>query len=249
MVSNVFTVIALLIVGFGNLVLVLADIRLGCYLWPNVTNGESGDDVGPFSGGDDDCRAVCVAQRHNYMYESHNWGGDVGYYHLCLCLDTSPDPELEIPDWYCDWAYNFDGNRTVTFIESGPSAFVKRAIGNEGYRQETQNKNTFCPSGLTACNVPHPDGISYECIDTSSEIESCGGCLYGQFKGYEYSFSVERHDDHDQLEVKQGTDCTTILGVRQNSVTCEQGRCVAYGCEEGYHIEGGRCVPSQGTQS
>ncbi|GAA5993144.1 hypothetical protein JCM10908_001309 [Rhodotorula pacifica] len=64
-----------------------------------------------------------------------------------------------------------------------------------------------CPSSYTAC----PLSNGYECIDTSNDLEQCGGC-----SGY-------------------GTDCTALEGVY--AVGCVRGRCEIWACEEGYKYE------------
>lgn len=70
-------------------------------------------------------------------------------------------------------------------------------------------KRSLCPESLTACIIPGTD--SFECLDTSSELSSCGGCTAGVFGDAEPSL---------------GVDCTTLAGIAPSAVSCEAGQCV-----------------------
>nr|XP_019008870.1 uncharacterized protein I206_06556 [Kwoniella pini CBS 10737]OCF47651.1 hypothetical protein I206_06556 [Kwoniella pini CBS 10737] len=39
---------------------------------------------------------------------------------------------------------------------------------------------TFCPGSMKACVIPGSES-SWECIDPQTELESCGGCAYGEY--------------------------------------------------------------------
>ncbi|WVQ63712.1 uncharacterized protein L199_001865 [Kwoniella botswanensis] len=95
-------------------------------------------------------------------------------------------------------------------------------------RKERQKRERFCPKGLMACAVEGWD--SYECIDTSSELESCGGCIYGE---YGSSFNT----------TSSGTDCSTLPGILFGAVTCQDSKCQAHACKKGYELIGGLCEP------
>lgn len=47
----------------------------------------------------------------------------------------------------------------------------------------------YCHKGLTACIIPGTD--EYECIDVSSNYESCGGCPAGEYGGNGTATGVE----------------------------------------------------------
>ncbi|WVW81411.1 hypothetical protein I302_103404 [Kwoniella bestiolae CBS 10118] len=85
-----------------------------------------------------------------------------------------------------------------------------------------------CPKGLEACNVPGVDG-AFECIDTNSELESCGGCAHGRFGEKIASRSI-------------GVDCTSLPGVRLGASTCYEGKCEVYACKQGWYWSKGVCV-------
>ncbi|GAA5886463.1 hypothetical protein JCM16303_001418 [Sporobolomyces ruberrimus] len=83
------------------------------------------------------------------------------------------------------------------------------ATAASGRARERRNlaKRNVCPSSHEACSV---DGKSaFECVDTSSSLEQCGGCA-GQ----------------------GGVDCTALPGVE--SVGCSAGVCEVYSCSEGF---------------
>ncbi|WVR06156.1 hypothetical protein IAU60_003186 [Kwoniella sp. DSM 27419] len=76
-----------------------------------------------------------------------------------------------------------------------------------------------CPGRLTPCTIPSTD--TYE-----TELESCGGCLYGV-----YGNQTEAH----------GVDCSALPGTAFGATTCYQGRCEVFACEEGYQLVDGAC--------
>ena len=65
-----------------------------------------------------------------------------------------------------------------------------------------------------------------ECIDTSSNPESCGGCLY------------------PKAGQQEGEDCTAIPNVAD--VRCYSGSCVVNACVRGYTLSDGECVSKKG---
>jgi hypothetical protein len=82
-----------------------------------------------------------------------------------------------------------------------------------------------CPAGLTACHVSNNPEHGFECLDTTVELESCGGCLYGEF-GANSTLSV-------------GTDCSSLPDVR--AATCVQGECAVTACRDGRKPINGVC--------
>lgn len=87
-----------------------------------------------------------------------------------------------------------------------------------------KKRDMHCTRGLQAC--PRYAGRGgFECINTRSDPESCGGCRDLDGKG-------------------SGSDCTAITGV---SVTrCVKGSCVIDSCQKGYtkSLDGSSCVSS-----
>jgi len=79
-----------------------------------------------------------------------------------------------------------------------------------------------CPWGLRACPIAGFSGLTgdYECIDTTNDLESCGGCA----------------------SLGEGEDCTAIYGGW--NVGCVQGNCAIYTCASGFRrsIDGKSCA-------
>ncbi|OCF55220.1 hypothetical protein L486_07333 [Kwoniella mangroviensis CBS 10435] len=161
----------------------------------------------------EDCFERCVSTPLAYAQY-------VGETAQCIC--TSSYPPVDLP-------LECGQNTPFLYVHDViPSGFVKRQAKK---RLDEQVILGQCPSGRTACQIA-PDGHFYECIDTDTEIESCGGCTYG-------TFGKESKKDVASI----GVDCTSLKGVNLGAVTCTSGRCVASSCEEGYTLRNGICVP------
>ncbi|WVF71977.1 hypothetical protein IAT40_006787 [Kwoniella sp. CBS 6097] len=91
---------------------------------------------------------------------------------------------------------------------------------------DISRQSADCPAGLTACIVAGYSD-SFECIDTSAEIESCGGCINGVF---------------GQTNATSGSDCTALTGVALGAVTCSAGRCESFACQDGFSLVSGECI-------
>jgi hypothetical protein len=69
-----------------------------------------------------------------------------------------------------------------------------------------ENAATLCPPGLEACYtadkpIQFGQPVGWECVDTGSNVESCGGCI----------FPVEGQ--------QRGEDCSGLSGVSEVSVS------------------------------
>ncbi|GAA6063553.1 hypothetical protein JCM10212_002665 [Sporobolomyces blumeae] len=115
------------------------------------------------------------------------------------------------------------GDHTAAALPANPSA-DHNAKRSSGYTVEEVQKRIqdepwenldsqlLCPLGETACPI-FPRMGTYECIDTSSELENCGGCA---------SKSL-------------GEDCTSLQGAL--GVTCQSGKCNVFTCQSGYEFD------------
>nr|XP_019002407.1 uncharacterized protein I203_04888 [Kwoniella mangroviensis CBS 8507]OCF65868.1 hypothetical protein I203_04888 [Kwoniella mangroviensis CBS 8507] len=136
----------------------------------------------------------------------------------CACFENS-DVWLVEPSAGCGW----ENWNTFSYI-SHPSAFVK----HQQAKHRLTNRDGLCPVDSTACLLAGSES-SYECLDTDSELESCGGCIHS---------SIIALGDTPA----GGVDCTSLPGAAPDGVTCLEGRCIVYDCDEGYELENGECV-------
>ncbi|WVQ96852.1 hypothetical protein IAU59_003959 [Kwoniella sp. CBS 9459] len=158
-----------------------------------------------------ECYAQCASQ-----YIAVFWKSSTGDYR-CQCGAYSIEDYEPIAT--CD-ADNY-------FIYSHPASAQASGLARRRARLERAHARsfTYCPSGLTACKVS-PTGDEYECIDPNAELESCGGCLYGEVGN---SSSVV------------GQDCST-MGAKLGASTCINGQCVASACQQGRTLVKGQCL-------
>jgi len=143
---------------------------------------------------------------------------------LELLINAVPHPSCTYPDhavptcsdncgYTCPPPYIKSGNACVL-----PPSSRKRALPAE---------EAVCPFGLKKCGVvsSSTSHVGFECLDTVSNLESCGGCLY--------SYTGKRDI---------GVDCTAIEGV--SDVRCIAGSCVVHRCRHGWAFaeDGQSCV-------
>ncbi|GAA5923932.1 uncharacterized protein JCM15063_005503 [Sporobolomyces koalae] len=86
---------------------------------------------------------------------------------------------------------------------------VQKRIQEEPW--ENLDSQLLCPAGETACPI-FPRMGTYECVDTMSELENCGGCA---------SRSL-------------GQDCTAITGAL--GLACQSGKCNVFTCQPGWEF-------------
>ncbi|WWC69639.1 uncharacterized protein I206_103582 [Kwoniella pini CBS 10737] len=147
------------------------------------------------------------------------------YTPLCNCYETNNYPEFTSPGYGCYYEAFFPYFHTVQ-----PSAVIRRRMRA---KQDFLSGHdlSLCPSGMTACKVLHGESTAYECLDIQEELESCGGCRYGEFPS------------HGDVKGTKGLfrDCTSIIGVQLGAVTCEKGHCHITKCDEGYEFSDHEC--------
>ncbi|KII84764.1 hypothetical protein PLICRDRAFT_45568 [Plicaturopsis crispa FD-325 SS-3] len=82
-----------------------------------------------------------------------------------------------------------------------------------------------CPRELRACGVYGGAARAWECVDTESDLESCGGCAIPLFD-----------------KAPSGVDCTALHGV--SDVACMSGHCVVKRCMPGFEpsVDGSVCL-------
>ncbi|KAF8872139.1 hypothetical protein CPB84DRAFT_1818103 [Gymnopilus junonius] len=160
---------------------------------------------------------------------SHYWDDK----QACCVPRHQPPPDCPPPqcnkgwDWYSS-LHQCKPTSTPSTTPSIPKPSSKPYGGNNNNNHYSNNhkrtthkaRTSLCPAGLDACPVSGLTG-DYECLDTSSELESCGGCT----------------------TLGQGQDCTAIKDAW--NVGCDRGSCVVYTCAGGFKLspDAKSCVP------
>ncbi|KAK0198304.1 protein priA [Armillaria mellea] len=157
---------------------------------------------------------------HDCPTSTHYWSKDNG-----CCVPSNPPTQNQPPpqcpsgwDWYQGSHVCLPHPTPTDPPSSHPSGH------HGGYRKRTIHKSravSLCPFGLDACPIAGLTGNGdYECIDTSSDLEACGGCP----------------------TLGEGEDCTAISG--SWNVACENRQCRVYTCVPGYtrSSDGKSCV-------
>jgi len=142
------------------------------------------------------------------------------------CVPQQPPEQNPPPQCSGGWEWNHDAStcceptKTTPIPSSTPSA--KAGSNNWHKRQLKSRANKLCPNDMEACAIGGLTGLTgdYECLDTTTELTSCGGCA----------------------STGAGVDCTAIDGVW--NVGCEQGHCAIYTCAQGYKrsLDGQSCI-------
>ena len=131
------------------------------------------------------------------------------YYSAGFCSDGSAlgqqcAVDADCQSGRCARAHDYDPSTTCLEPLSAPSqrARQKRRIDLDALRTRF-----LCPRGLSMCLL---DGFAgYECIDTTSSLEHCGGCNNAKDKAL------------------RGADCSELGEYGALSVACTDSRCVA----------------------
>ncbi|WWC97775.1 hypothetical protein V866_004661 [Kwoniella sp. B9012] len=161
----------------------------------------------------------------NYNYASTQLQGDAdGATMNCWCGSQTTylgANGYEVP---CDYnTYAIFQHPVGTIVNS---VYAKRQLKERLIRIKNR-KRALCPGKMTACVV---QGVSdsFECIDTTQELESCGGCSVGEFNVHNTTL---------------GIDCTALPGVPRGAITCSNSKCTAYACKKGWILASdGTCV-------
>lgn len=117
---------------------------------------------------------------------------------------------------------------TNGYVKCGASSCINPATqscvsGSPVSRKAARRAMGLCPLGQTRCSVGLREG--HECIDTQTNLESCGACLS-----------------------EGGVDCSRLMGAALD-VACVAGRCRSSACFKGYELMDGACIPGQANQS
>ena len=125
------------------------------------------------------------------------------------CVPNHPPTQMPPPQCPKGWDWNSNDLKcyptppTTTPPPSKPSNTPGKP-GHGYYKRHAKSRSVnLCPSGLQACAIKGLSGLTgdYECVDTATELTSCGGCA----------------------STGAGQDCTAIEGAW--NVGCDQGAC------------------------
>ncbi|OCF55221.1 hypothetical protein L486_07334 [Kwoniella mangroviensis CBS 10435] len=158
-----------------------------------------------------ECLTACSAYPNAYFSYLHNSNKL-----SCACYQRGPPFTID----QCGLGIYYHYYHTF-----GPSDLAKRRMMSLG---GDVKEDGLCPGGLKAYKITEEDDYSFECIDTDTELDSCGGCMYGE---------VDGRENHDRA-----VNCLTLPGVLSSGMTCEKGRCKPFSCEDGHRLEANRCV-------
>ncbi|WWC63839.1 uncharacterized protein I303_106444 [Kwoniella dejecticola CBS 10117] len=183
----------------------------GCYT--NMATDKAPEDVNSF----EECLAACATEG-SAMVEPLGETNKFG----CRC-NNAYTIEGGTPATTCDAYTWFNYIHSQEATASG----LARRQNRERLQRLRREKQTLCPRGAKACAVPGT--AAYECIDTRSELEACGGCLFGEYQ--------------NPLNSTVGIDCTSLAGIAQGAVTCANSQCEAFACKSGFQLASGLCVP------
>ncbi|KAF9555940.1 hypothetical protein CPC08DRAFT_820776 [Agrocybe pediades] len=122
---------------------------------------------------------------------------------------------------------------SAPYIVCNGKCTLSSACPSYGYsrRSMTGSPDLRCPAGLEACPIMGRSSLSWECVNTKEDLESCGGCI------------ITSSNNYNSRSKKEGVDCTAIQGV--SDVSCITGQCVVDRCMPGYSVNasGDSCVP------
>lgn len=161
-----------------------------------------------------------------------SWKEDSSTEGLCCttgwsCKQTRccPDDQIESNGQCCSVGSVWNTNSKSCIAPSTHARSHKRSLSGQVSLADQEALNLdikLCPSMLSACPIKGAAIGQYECIDSQTDIQSCGGCA----------------------SLGKGTDCTAIPGVRFTG--CSAGECEVYSCLKGYRmvkgLAGNKCV-------
>ncbi|KAK6902736.1 hypothetical protein I203_107995 [Kwoniella mangroviensis CBS 8507] len=191
--------------------------RLGCAI---VTNYEERhfSNVPDFQA----CFAQC--KKSEYVFVDRAVGVGI----RCSCSDEPTYQGLSSYQGTTPQDFNWMIFQHPPGSSGAPSGWVRRQLKERLAREAGQKALAVCPKDMTACQTSSEDDSSFECLDVQSELESCGGCIYGSFG----------HGGNSSW----GIDCLSLPGVSREGVTCLLGECLAFGCENGYDLRDNQCT-------
>ncbi|KAK1921007.1 hypothetical protein DB88DRAFT_118340 [Papiliotrema laurentii] len=208
---------------------------------PNASDQDNGSSCGPkcppskrYNHGSGQCETACDTAAG--YYPQRGWKGT----QLCckqgqtacntVCCPPGKE-EIDDSGVCCNKGSKVSNGQCVE--PSGRSHYGRRALAGRfnidaqvalpvlatQYGLEANKGGELCPETMAACPIPGRAN-DYECLDTQSDLQSCGGCA----------------------SLQHGVDCTAIAGARW--MGCNEGKCEVYSCKKGWTRagDGSSCV-------
>lgn len=127
-------------------------------------------------------------------------------------------PTGSIPN--CDCSFTCQSGRVKCGNSCQVGTTCPTGMRKRDFAGDLNNLDLHCPARHTACAIPGATqfyGTNYECVNTASDLESCGGCIH-PLPG----------------RSNLGEDCTGISNAL--NVACVGGRCNVYSCRRGWTV-------------
>jgi len=154
------------------------------------------------------------------------------------CAASTCEPSNPCGSWTCTDGYTKSGSDCVCpppYAEcNGKCGYFPHGCGSATPKRRRERRAPTCEAGKTLCGVPSKpaNDRAYDCVNTASNRESCGGCVTkSPFSTLAASAPV-------------GKDCTAIPHVAR--VDCANSACVVSACKDGFAVSAAKdaCVPA-----
>ncbi|THH13232.1 hypothetical protein EW146_g6958 [Bondarzewia mesenterica] len=152
---------------------------------------------------------------------------------LCLCLSALP---LVLQTNANVKALVDIGNTAVDALLTALGCSSAVPVAKRGLRNVHQNRihnlahaQAECGPGETVCGA-HYGSAGFECLNTNSALESCGGC------------AIPNPFPSPSQQGPKGVDCASLPGVLD--AECSVGKCIVKRCRDDFSIStsGDECV-------
>ncbi|KAL1409291.1 hypothetical protein Q8F55_003270 [Vanrija albida] len=156
-----------------------------CYNQPNINIGLGSYNVISNPG---QCFVQCAFSVYAYMYAN-----------------------IVFNQWNCFCSNDNLVNSGAPSVGCQQGSLFAAASGFQRRKRIDPATNTYCPGTLSACRASD-SSEGYECLDTRSELESCGGCVNGYY---------------DNSTHASGFNCD-LLSTHSQQYSCVDGTCQPY---------------------
>ncbi|KAH8102659.1 hypothetical protein BXZ70DRAFT_1006565 [Cristinia sonorae] len=136
----------------------------------------------------------------------------------CCVPHHPPGGNQPPPQCPRNWSWNDGDSKCHPNTPTPPGPPPPRPSGyHQSHRRSglKARAHTLCPFDQEACPIKGANSSSaYECLDTTQELTSCGGCT----------------------SLGKGQDCTAIIGAWNVKCDVSQGGCKVLTCKAGYQV-------------